>query len=562
MGSKNHQTIRQRFNYWMSAGIENSEIGFTHFRTRTQKTSGIHPGARGLFALLPLTSQKGKSGLGLLAISVFTMATSVFTFSFLFSQTAYAGSNISVSSSGTVSFGKVLPSSTGTTVTGEDTLSIDTDCSAGANVYATSINGGSTSLINQAAKAQDENANSGVSTDPASYTINTSSSAIGSASVLANNTWGLNTINNNTYYGLPAYSTTSLPTAIYTGTNSTVPVYYGAKITSSLAPGTYTGQVLYTVTVNSACLTYTVNFDKNANDATGTMDPQEILVSASTPLSKNNFTRSGYSFLGWNTDPAATTALYTDEESVSSLAPAEGSITLYAIWKRNDITYKITFANSNSATGNIPADLTYTGPEISHTFTLPSATPTINSSYTPLTTFANYNTSAGSTGTNYNPGATVTLTSSSPTKTLYLTWNRSCTISTTTACTLADGKTWIIGYNDQTITWNNMFTDATGAYGHDATVNASYNGTTICPSGYYAPKKSDYVTLRTAYGDGTSSTSKTGRLYQVLGLSNGRFYWASTEGTSTSACGLGVNTTYSSPNDRTKASTNRVLCYK
>ncbi len=351
MGSKNHQTIRQRFNYWMSAGIENSEIGFTHFRTRTQKTSGIHPRARGLFTLSPLISQKVRAAASFLLI---------FVFGSLFSQTAYAVSNISVSNSGTVSFGKVQPSSSGTIATGEDTLAISTDCEAGVNVYATSVNGSSTgtSLINQVAKSQDSG-----DTASASYTINTSSSAIGSAAALTNNTWGLNTNSteaaNNSYYGLPAYSSTSLPSTIFTGalpasSGSTyagdVPVYYGAKITNTLTPGTYTGAVLYTVTVSTSCLDYTVKFDKNNSSATGDMADQTILPTGGN-LTSNSFTYSGYEFLGWSLDPAGKTgtavngigtvgdvdyadgALFPDTEATPSVQPGSET-TLYAIWQK------------------------------------------------------------------------------------------------------------------------------------------------------------------------------------------------------------------------------------
>ena len=68
--------------------------------------------------------------------------------SLFFSNSVSAASSISVSSSGEVSFGDVSPSPSGTLVTGQDTLNINTDCAAGTNVYATSTNGGSTSLIN------------------------------------------------------------------------------------------------------------------------------------------------------------------------------------------------------------------------------------------------------------------------------------------------------------------------------------------------------------------------------------------------------------------------------
>ena len=319
--------------------------GLTHFRSQVPQTSGTCQSKQIYSHLFIIATLVTVGGL------------------FLFSQTAYAVSNISVSSSGTVSFGKVQPSSSGTIATGEDTLAISTDCEAGVNVYATSVNGSSTgtSLINQVAKSQDSGG-----TASASYTINTSSSAIGSAAALTNNTWGLNTNSteaaNNSYYGLPDYSSTSLPSTIFTGalpasSGSTyagdVPVYYGAKITNTLTPGTYTGTVLYTVTVSTSCLDYTVKFDKNNSSATGDMADQTILPTGGN-LTSNSFTYSGYEFLGWSLDPAGKTgtavdgigtaedvdyedgALFPDTEATPSVQPGSET-TLYAIWSKQTL---------------------------------------------------------------------------------------------------------------------------------------------------------------------------------------------------------------------------------
>ncbi|MBR3365614.1 InlB B-repeat-containing protein, partial [Candidatus Saccharibacteria bacterium] len=90
----------------------------------------------------------------------------------------------------------------------------------------------------------------------------------------------------------------------------------------------------YTATVNSSCLFYTVSFDKNAVDATGSMNSQSIPPSTATPLTTNAFERPGYVFLGWSTDQNATTPTYTDGQSVTDIAPGGGSVTLYAVWGR------------------------------------------------------------------------------------------------------------------------------------------------------------------------------------------------------------------------------------
>ena len=81
-------------------------------------------------------------------------------------------------------------------------------------------------------------------------------------------------------------------------------------------------------------------------------------------LSNNLFYRTGYDFLGWSTNPNATTATYGNQESVriakagvshtqkEIVANAGDTVTLYAIWKRHD--YKITYVyycgNANALT--------------------------------------------------------------------------------------------------------------------------------------------------------------------------------------------------------------------
>jgi len=88
---------------------------------------------------------------------------------------------------------------------------------------------------------------------------------------------------------------------------------------------------------------YTVEF--NANGGEGTMQPQDFVYDVSQDLSPNVFTRTGYTFLGWSTDPNAATPTYTDGQNVSNLAPS-GTITLYAVWRLNTYLLSITETRS------------------------------------------------------------------------------------------------------------------------------------------------------------------------------------------------------------------------
>ncbi len=89
--------------------------------------------------------------------------------------------------------------------------------------------------------------------------------------------------------------------------------------------------------------TYTIKFD--ANGGSGTMSNQSYAYGVSQALTANAFTRTGYTFAGWNTKADGTGTKYTDEQSVSNLSSTNGAtVTLYAQWEKlpaniHNITY-------------------------------------------------------------------------------------------------------------------------------------------------------------------------------------------------------------------------------
>ena len=78
-------------------------------------------------------------------------------------------------------------------------------------------------------------------------------------------------------------------------------------------------------------MSYTVNFDKNAEDASGNMSAQTIPFDTQTALKANTFEREGYVFAGWATSADGSVA-YTDEQPVTNIAGTNDSVTLYAQW--------------------------------------------------------------------------------------------------------------------------------------------------------------------------------------------------------------------------------------
>lgn len=79
-----------------------------------------------------------------------------------------------------------------------------------------------------------------------------------------------------------------------------------------------------------------------ANGGEGSMVEMNVLPGNSTNLSKNTFTKYGYSFKEWNTNPDGTGTVYKDEVPINSLTQ---DLSLYAMWQ------EIIYANV-TVTGN------------------------------------------------------------------------------------------------------------------------------------------------------------------------------------------------------------------
>ena len=91
------------------------------------------------------------------------------------------------------------------------------------------------------------------------------------------------------------------------------------------------GDVTLTLYANWVPITYTINYDKNAEDATGEMESQTFKYDETQKLNKNTFERELYTFNGWNTKLDGSGTTYTDEQDITNLtATNNGNITLYA----------------------------------------------------------------------------------------------------------------------------------------------------------------------------------------------------------------------------------------
>ena len=80
-------------------------------------------------------------------------------------------------------------------------------------------------------------------------------------------------------------------------------------------------------------ISYTVKFDANNENATGTMDVQNFTYDKAANLNKNAFEVENYGFVEWNTKSDGSGTAYLDEAEILNLTEENGAeITLYAQW--------------------------------------------------------------------------------------------------------------------------------------------------------------------------------------------------------------------------------------
>ena len=147
----------------------------------------------------------------------------------------------------------------------------------------------------------------------------------------------------------------------------------------------------------------------NANGGTGTMADQAMTYNVFAALEENAFTRTGYSFAGWNTARDGSGTAYADKKTVRNLA-SSGSVALYAQWTPN--TYTIILVN-NGGVGNAVKQRA--------TYDLPIALPTNTFTRTGYT-FKGWNTAADGSGTPFIDMQIVKNLASSGTVRLYAQW--------------------------------------------------------------------------------------------------------------------------------------------
>ncbi len=105
----------------------------------------------------------------------------------------------------------------------------------------------------------------------------------------------------------------------------------------------------------------TVSF--NANGGSGSMGVQTIEYNVPTQLKGNAFSRYGYTFQGWSTNPNGS-IVYTNYHTVTFTNTQSSYLTLYAIWKKNqstdpnpEVNYLTITFNANGGYGSMSSQI-------------------------------------------------------------------------------------------------------------------------------------------------------------------------------------------------------------
>ena len=147
------------------------------------------------------------------------------------------------------------------------------------------------------------------------------------------------TLNNPTREGYTFVGWTGSNYSQYVESNCYIPKLITKINSSDIGNRTYTA--------NWVPNNYTLSFD--SNDGTGEMDNQYFIYNdVPQKLLKNNFTRTGYIFNGWNTKADGTGKSFNDEEIIQNLTSKNDVIgVLHAQWIPIEVTYKVEHYKQN-----------------------------------------------------------------------------------------------------------------------------------------------------------------------------------------------------------------------
>ena len=409
----------------------------------------------------------------------------------------------------------ISPSSTGTMITGNVNVAVTTNTAQG---YSLSVytEDNSTSMVHS---------NSTVTDEISSIDTVSGYNAETGAQDLSANTWGFRnrttsglsnwfavgenesngTVIANTNTGNSLYcEALSYPlenTGCDAGSYDTHSVNFGAKVTDTIAAGTYTNNVVFSAVAKSEGTRYTLKF--NPNGGNNTMGPRTVVKGSTITLPRTGFVKAGYAIKGWALTQADAEAK-TENPSATTTNPT------YSAGQTLEVT-------------NLLLAATEAGQAVEQNAL--------------INLYAIWEEDVLKCSDTVHPTAS-------------------------TACQMADGRMWILGNSGNSTTFNDICTNQTGTDNHNATCSSCPSGYNFPKITDYDTLIQAYG--GTSYSGSRSGYQETtGALYKVLGLSSVRSYWSSTERTSSNAYNLDVYARDSySVNNNYKTGNRYVLCYK
>ena len=256
--------------------------------------------------------------LSILSVKLFIPDTNTNAATQTASQTVGPNS-ISMSNTDAVAI-NAIPTSEQTVYSGTNELSITNSCPSGATITLTTNSNSDTAVANNLVRS---------GSDSLSKTIPATS-----GNSLVNNSWGYSINNGSNYYAVPAKDET--PATIYdsssaTSSAETVNVKYGIKMDNNIPSGNYSNDVVYTVAVKPACLSYTLSWDLNGGTGKTGASYDDVQMNYGDKINLTNYTptREGYTFNGWSNG----TSMFTGSETSVDVNDINArTLTLTAQW--------------------------------------------------------------------------------------------------------------------------------------------------------------------------------------------------------------------------------------
>lgn len=154
---------------------------------------------------------------------------------------------------------------------------------------------------------------------------------------LTDTSWGYSTDDGETFHAVPAKDQT--PATIYNSSSATVgpvdvTIKYGIKTDNNMPSGSYDNDIVYSVAVDSTCLSYSATWDYNEGTKKADVTyPTTINYGQKIDLTELTPTRNGYRFTGWTVSHDGGSHDFTGEETDADLnEDVATDITITANW--------------------------------------------------------------------------------------------------------------------------------------------------------------------------------------------------------------------------------------